>query len=69
MASLDPLRSLLNDVWPIAGVGWGGTMTADLPLTRIDQCWVTGDIQVVTARVLRPGGSDHRLLLVDLIVE
>jgi endonuclease/exonuclease/phosphatase (EEP) superfamily protein YafD len=68
MPSLDPLRALLADVWPSRGVGWGGTMTAEMPLARIDQCWVSRDIEVVSARVLDVGGSDHRLLVVDLLV-
>jgi len=68
MQSLRPLRALLRDVWTVGGLGWGGTMTADLPVARIDQCWVSHDVEVVSARVLNPGGSDHRLLLVDLLI-
>lgn len=64
-ASLAPLRRRLRDVWPEAGVGWGATMTADLPVARIDHCWVTPDIEAVRATVRR-GSSDHRMLIVDL---
>jgi endonuclease/exonuclease/phosphatase (EEP) superfamily protein YafD len=67
-ASADPLRRALRDVWPVAGTGWGGTMTAPVPLSRIDQCWVSADIEVVSARVIRARESDHRFLVVDLIV-
>lgn len=63
--SADPLRSIVRDVWPEAGRGWGATMPAWLPLSRIDQCWVTPDIEVVSA-VVRKGESDHRRLVVDL---
>jgi endonuclease/exonuclease/phosphatase (EEP) superfamily protein YafD len=63
--SLAPLRTPLVDVWPLHGVGWGATMTADLPLSRIDQCWVSPAIRPVAAWVQR-GQSDHRLLVVDL---
>jgi endonuclease/exonuclease/phosphatase (EEP) superfamily protein YafD len=66
-ASLAPLARQLVDVWPSAGVGWGATMTAELPVSRIDQCWVTPDITPIVARVHR-GRSDHRMLVVDLIV-
>ncbi len=66
--SADPLRRILRDVWPIAGLGWGGTMTAQVPLSRIDQCWVSPDIEVVSARVVHARESDHRLLVVDLVV-
>ena len=66
--SLDPLRGLLIDVWPRAGIGWGATMTAWLPVSRIDQCWVSADLEPIEARVLR-GASDHRFLVVDLALE
>jgi endonuclease/exonuclease/phosphatase family metal-dependent hydrolase len=68
MASLAPLRSVVHDVWPMVGVGWGGTMTAELPLSRIDQCWISEGIVPVSAHVERRGTSDHRLLVVDLLV-
>ena len=60
-----PLRSIMRDAWPEGGRGWGATMPSWLPLSRIDQCWVTPDIEVVSA-VVRKGDSDHRRLVVDL---
>ena len=63
--SAGPLRSIMRDVWPEAGRGWSATMPAWLPLSRIDQCWVTPDIEVLSA-VVRKGESDHRRLVVDL---
>jgi endonuclease/exonuclease/phosphatase family metal-dependent hydrolase len=63
--STEPLRSIVRDVWPEGGRGWGATMPAWLPMSRIDQCWVTPDIEVISA-VVRRGGSDHRRLVVDL---
>jgi len=68
MASLEPLRAFLADAWTRGGRGWGGTATADLPVARIDQCWVSAGLIVASARVLRRPDSDHRLLLVDLRV-
>jgi endonuclease/exonuclease/phosphatase (EEP) superfamily protein YafD len=68
MASLAPLRSVVRDVWPLAGVGWGATMTAEMPLSRIDQCWISEGIVPVAAHVERRGASDHRLLVVDLFL-
>jgi endonuclease/exonuclease/phosphatase family metal-dependent hydrolase len=65
--SLDPLSSVVADVWPRVGRGWGATMTADMPVSRIDQCWVTPDIQPLSAWVTH-GPSDHRALVVDLAV-
>jgi endonuclease/exonuclease/phosphatase (EEP) superfamily protein YafD len=68
MASLAPLLSVAHDVWPLAGCGWGATMTAEMPLSRIDQCWVSDGIEAVSAHVERRSVSDHRLLVVDLRV-
>lgn len=63
--SSEPLRAVMRDIWPEGGRGWGATMPAWLPMSRIDQCWVTPDIEVVTA-VVRKGASDHRRLVADL---
>ncbi len=66
--SLQPLRTFLRDVWLEAGQGWGATTPEFLPLARIDQCWVTPGLGTVRAEVLRRGRSDHRLLVVDLVL-
>jgi len=67
-ASLAPIRRTYRDVWAAGGRGWGGTMGEDLPLARIDQCWVSPAVQVVSARVHRGQPSDHRMLVADLLV-
>ena len=61
------LRDLapLTDVWPRVGRGWGGTMGADLPIARIDQCWTSGGIRPLAAWVEKGRNSDHRMLVVD----
>jgi hypothetical protein len=69
MASLAPLKPLLRDAWRDGGIGWGGTMTADMPVSRIDQCWVSRGIEIVAARVAAGKGSDHRMLVIDLVVD
>lgn len=66
--SVAPLRRRLRDAWEVAGTGWEATMGSDLPVARIDQCWVSDAVEVVQARVLRARGSDHRALMVDAIV-
>ncbi len=69
MFSLSPLSHIgLKDCWPGAGVGWGATMTADFPVSRIDQCWTSREIEVLRARVILGAPSDHRALLVDMLV-
>lgn len=69
MASLAPLKPLLRDAWRDGGMGWGGTMTADMPVSRIDQAWVSRGIEIVKASVRAGEGSDHRMLVVDLLVD
>lgn len=64
--SLGPLRDDLADAWREAGRGWGRTITVDFPVSRIDQCWTSEDIQAMDACVLPQDISDHRMLLVDL---
>jgi vancomycin resistance protein VanJ len=64
--SLAPLEPHLRDVWPEAGIGWGATAPAFLPLSRIDQCWVSARLKPLHARVLGLPHSDHKALLVDL---
>jgi endonuclease/exonuclease/phosphatase (EEP) superfamily protein YafD len=66
--SLAPLRRALRDVWPECGLGWGGTFPSPLPLARLDQCWVSPDVQAVAARVHGGRVSDHRMLVADLII-
>ena len=58
----------LADIWPRAGRGWGGTMGADLPIARIDQCWTSEGVVPLQAWVERGRGSDHRLLVADLLI-
>jgi endonuclease/exonuclease/phosphatase (EEP) superfamily protein YafD len=65
--SLQPLRATLRDVWRVFGRGWGRTVTADFPVSRIDQCWVSGTIECIHGEVFHESLSDHRLLMVDLV--
>jgi endonuclease/exonuclease/phosphatase (EEP) superfamily protein YafD len=70
MRSLTPLERIpLVDAWRRAGTGWGATMTANCPMSRIDQCWVSPQIQAVQARVILGTPSDHRGLLVEMILD
>ena len=66
--SLSPLRQVLRDAWRVCGHGWGRTATADFPVSRIDQCWISEKVECTDGRVFRESLSDHRLLLVDLVL-
>jgi vancomycin resistance protein VanJ len=61
------LAGELRDVYRAAGWGCGETFPARLPLLRIDYGF-TRNLIPVRARVLNLRGSDHRPLLMDLIV-
>lgn len=63
------LRRQLVDAWEHGGFGYGGTIAfADwLPL-RIDYVYTTRDFAVREARVLPVGCSDHRPVVVDLVL-
>ena len=66
MPSLDPLREFLRDAWLAAGSGWGATVPEFLPLSRVDQVWVSKDVQLLSVKAVALAGSDHRGLIVDL---
>lgn len=66
MWSLNPIRDLgLDDAWLKTGRGWGGTMTANFPVARIDQCWTSGGLAPNRAFVIDSDYSDHLPLIVD----
>ena len=62
-----PLFSRLRDSWP-ADSGAGFTYPADLPVKRIDYVLVSPDFRVVGAAVPASDASDHRPVVVDLIL-
>lgn len=64
--SLAPLRAELRDAWDEGGRGWGRTMTAQFPVARIDQCWISEGLECVAARAHREAVSDHRAVLYEL---
>ena len=64
-----PLAPHLRDVFYEAGVGWPGTILNDLPISRIDQVWISPQLQAVTLRSLRTQHSDHRMVLCDLLLQ
>jgi endonuclease/exonuclease/phosphatase (EEP) superfamily protein YafD len=68
MPSLGSIRDRFLDCWDAAGRGWGATATAELPLARIDHCWASPDVEIAAARTARGPVSDHRMLVVDLVL-
>jgi len=62
-----PLREHLRDTWP-SDSGPGYTYPADKPVKRIDYVLTSRDFQVVAANVPSSDASDHRPVVVDLIL-
>jgi endonuclease/exonuclease/phosphatase family metal-dependent hydrolase len=62
-----PLFERLRDAWP-ADSGFGYTYPADVPVKRIDYVLISRDFNVVSARVPASDASDHRPVVVDLVL-
>lgn len=64
----DALRPGRRDVFPAAGIGWGGTIVNDYPAVRIDQIWAGGSLLPQRAWAARTRSSDHRMVVCDFAV-
>ena len=64
---LAPLLARLTDAWP-ASAGPGFTYPADKPEKRIDYVLVSPHFRVRSATVPTTEASDHRPVVVDLVV-
>ena len=68
-AVLQKLRDAgLRDAWAECGQGEGLTYPADKPRKRIDYVFLTGSLRCTAARVIDTQISDHRPLLVTIVV-
>ena len=69
--SFDPLRLTHRNGFAAAGRGWAASWPAPLPVLDIDHVWLPRSIEPsrILCAGLRPAaGSDHRPLVVDLVV-
>ncbi len=66
--TFDHLRRGFRDTFRTAGRGWGNTFHNRFPALRIDQIWATPEIIPLNARVVPTQNSDHRMLVVDFIL-
>jgi len=64
---LAPLFARLRDAWP-ASAGPGFTYPADKPAKRIDYVLTSGHFRVRSANVVATEASDHRPVVVELVV-
>lgn len=66
-AELAPLFTVLHDSWPDSA-GPGFTIPSDVPSNRIDYVLISDGIRVRRAWVPASTASDHRPMVVDLVV-
>jgi vancomycin resistance protein VanJ len=59
----------LRDAFGTAGTGWGDTWYNHLPLTRIDQVWVSRHFRPAAVFARQTVHSDHRMVVCDLWLE
>jgi endonuclease/exonuclease/phosphatase family metal-dependent hydrolase len=64
---LQPLFSRLRDSWPVAA-GAGLSYPAEVPRKRIDYVLASAHFRVSNARVIDTRASDHRPVVMDLVV-
>lgn len=65
----ETLRSAgLNDAWTLCGAGDELTYPAGKPVKRIDYLFLTGGARCTSARVIDTTASDHRPVLIDVVM-
>lgn len=60
------LSPRLQDAFRSGGRGWGNTILNDIPVSRIDQVWISAHFRPVAVTALRTRHSDHRMVVCDL---
>ena len=56
----------LRDAFEEGGVGWCNTGTSDYPLFRVDQIWISSDLECDVLKAFATNHSDHRMVIADL---
>lgn len=63
------LKPHLRDAFAEGGSGWPNTIINDTPWSRIDQIWISDHFAVRSGHVLPTEHSDHRMVVIDLILQ
>jgi endonuclease/exonuclease/phosphatase (EEP) superfamily protein YafD len=56
----------LRDAFHVGGIGLGDTILNEFPFLRIDQIWISPDLDPVAVVARRTRNSDHRMVIGDL---
>lgn len=67
-AGLWPLRERLYDTFPRAGRGLGNTGPTDSPFWRVDQIWMSRQLDARRVTVQPVPTSDHRMVICDFLI-
>lgn len=51
------------DSFGVAGVGWGGTGTNEIPVFRVDQIWASRNLSCSRSSSFKTEHSDHRMVI------
>lgn len=62
------LLSPLHDAFSEAGRGWGNTIINAAPFLRIDQIWLSPQLQAVDVYSRKTEHSDHRMVVCDVAI-
>lgn len=66
--SLNVIRRRFTDIWRVKGSGWGGTVTTQFPVARIDHIYVR-HLKPNSVRVMQSPLSDHLPVVATLRLE
>lgn len=67
-AELATIHARLTDCWPLVGRGRSATFPSHRPRRRLDYVFASPELRPVRATVLRSDASDHRPLVVDIML-
>jgi len=65
--SLSGLGVLLRDGFDEEGYGWGDTAINEFPLWRVDQIWISENLEATGVFTLKTKNSDHRMVIGDYV--
>jgi len=62
----DDMPPYLHDSFDEAGMGWGNTMSSNMPVVRFDQIWLSENLKATAVTTHTTVHSDHRMVICDI---
>ncbi len=66
--ALQTLGPRLHDIFIEGGLGWGNTVSNDMPVHRFDQIWVSKHFTSIAVTAQKMQESDHRMVVGELML-